>query len=369
MKVLWLTNIPSPYRVDFFNELGKYCELTVLFERQSANDRDDSWKNFHIERFSPVFLNGVRHGTAEAFCPAVLRYLNKKKYDKIVVTNYSNPTGMLAIAAMKVRRIPYIIEGDGAFAGSGKGLKEKIKTWLLSGAAQCFSTAAEHDAYYRTYGVSDDHIVRYPFTSLKETDILAQPVSAEEKAALRDKLGMREEKILLSVGQFIYRKGYDVLFGALTKLDNSVGCYIVGGEPTEEYLQQVSTLGLKNIHFIGFKQKKELSEYYKAADAFVLPTREDIWGLVVNEAMAYGLPVVTTKRCVAGLEMIRTAELGALVPVDDAEALASAIQTVLTDLKPNTANTVLDAIRPYTIEGMAKRHIDIWNAEKDSSDN
>ena len=44
MKVLFLTNLPSPYRVKFFSELGNLCELTVLYERKSASDRDDKWK-------------------------------------------------------------------------------------------------------------------------------------------------------------------------------------------------------------------------------------------------------------------------------------------------------------------------------------
>ncbi len=361
MKVLWLTNIPSPYRVDFFNELGKLCDLTVLFEKRSADDRDNSWKTFRTDHFTSVFLKGIRHGACEAFCPSVTRFLHKKKYDKIVVTNYSNPTGILAIATMKLRRIPYIIEGDGAFAGSGKGLKEKLKTWLLSGASQCFSTADEHDTYYRTYGVSEERIVRYPFTSLKDIDVLPAPISPEEKTALRSKLGMTENTIVLSVGRFIPLKGFDILFDALAQLDRSIGCYIVGGQPTEEYLQQINALKLENVHFEGFKQRAELAQYYKAADAFVLPTRKDIWGLVINEAMAHGLPVITTDRCVAGLELIKSEKLGALVPVDDAAALAAAIHTVLTDDSRRDAHAVLDAIRPYTIEGMAKRHMDIWS--------
>ena len=45
MNILWLTNIPSPYRVNFFNELGKYCDLTVLFEKKASDERDKSWKS------------------------------------------------------------------------------------------------------------------------------------------------------------------------------------------------------------------------------------------------------------------------------------------------------------------------------------
>ena len=74
-----------------------------------------------------------------------------------------------------------------------------------------------------------------------------------------------------------------------------VGIYIVGGEPTEDYLQMRASLGLDNVHFVGFQKKEALSRYYRAADLFVLPTREDIWGLVINEAMAYGCLLYTSR--------------------------------------------------------------------------
>ena len=56
MKVLYLTNLASPYRVDFFNELSKYCDLTVLFERKKAADRDDEWYSNNY-KFKAIFLN------------------------------------------------------------------------------------------------------------------------------------------------------------------------------------------------------------------------------------------------------------------------------------------------------------------------
>ena len=76
-------------------------------------------------------MKGKSVGVAEAFCPGVVKYLNRT-YDHIIVTNFSDPTGMLAIAMLKAKRIQYIIESDGGFAGSGQGIKEKVKKWLLS---------------------------------------------------------------------------------------------------------------------------------------------------------------------------------------------------------------------------------------------
>lgn len=358
MKVLWLTNIPSPYRVKFFNEFGKYCDLTVLFEKKASDERDESWKKFHAEYFHAVYLKGKSIGVAEAFCPEVVKYLNHI-YDHIIVTNFSDPTGMLAIATLKAKRIPYIIESDGGFAGSGCGIKEKIKRWLLSNAHLYFSTAEEHDKYYLTYGAKKEQIVRYPFTSLQEVDILTSPVSNEEKWELRKKLGMKEERIILSVGQFIYRKGYDILFNALCQTDKDIGCYIVGGKPTEEYLQIVQENQLTNVHFVDFKLKDELNEYYRAADLFVLPTREDIWGLVVNEAMAKGLPVVTTDHCVAGLELVRNEMVGRIVPINNVDLLAKAIEELIMSVGKQTNKEILNIIREYTVEQMARRHIEV----------
>lgn len=60
MRVLFLTNIPSPYRIDFFNELGKLCELTVLFEREDATNREANWLKNEIQYFKGVFLSGKK---------------------------------------------------------------------------------------------------------------------------------------------------------------------------------------------------------------------------------------------------------------------------------------------------------------------
>ena len=102
-----------------------------------------------------------------------------------------------------MKRIPYIIESDGAFAGNGKGIKEKIKTWLLKKAKLCFSTADIHDEYYIKYGVSKDCIVRYPFTSLHVSDILSAPVPEEQKMTLREKLGVAKQKMLMLLKDII----------------------------------------------------------------------------------------------------------------------------------------------------------------------
>ena len=199
-----MTNIPSPYRVNFFNCLGELCDLTVLFERESSSERDESWKNFSADKFRYRVLKGIKLGVAEAFCPGVKKHLKKNDYDAVIISNYTTPTGWLALRYLKKKKIPFFIEGDGGIAKSGKGFKERLKRRLLRGATGYFSTGKEHDNYYITYGVPKDKIYRYPFTSLFGIDILKEPLVEETKLRLKNELGIKEEKILLTVGRFIY---------------------------------------------------------------------------------------------------------------------------------------------------------------------
>ena len=119
-------------------------------------------------------------------------------------------------------------------------------------------------------------------------------------------------------------------------------------------------LGLSNVHFLSFQKKDRLAQLYQAADMFVLPTREDIWGLVINEALAYGLPTITTDRCVAGLELIEDGVNGYVVPVGDEKALAEKIRAVLSSDREKMGQAALEKVRPYTLENMAKTHAEIF---------
>ena len=125
MKVLFLTNVPSPYRVNFFNELGKYCDLTVVFEKKTSTERDKSWQNYTFENFKGVFLKGVSISTDSAFCFGLKKIIKKGNFDRIICANFSSPTGMRAISYMRRKKIPYFLESDGGVAKNGKGFNQK----------------------------------------------------------------------------------------------------------------------------------------------------------------------------------------------------------------------------------------------------
>lgn len=360
-RVLFLTNFASPYRVHFFDELGKYMDVTVLYSDhvEDIRHRDANWfekgeGGFYAVQLTPVIALGDKK-----LCFNVLPWL-KKTYDAIVICGYSSPTAMLAMAYLHLHRIPFYIEVDGGLIRQEKKLKYLLKKTLVCMANQWLSTGVYTTKYLVHYGAKPEKITHYPFSSLYESDILPHPVCREEKIMLRRELGITEENVVIAVGQFIHRKGFDVLMQAAKNLHSDTGVYIVGGEATEDYRKLREELGLKNVHFLGFQKKDRLAQFYKAADVFVLPTREDIWGLVINEALAYGLPVITTDRCVAGLELIEDGINGYVVPVEDASTLGEKIKAVLASDLQKMGEEALRKIRPYTLENMAKIHAEIF---------
>ena len=313
MKVLFITNLPAPYRVKFFEEFGKLCDLTVLYERKSASDRDDKWIASHNDTYREIFLNGKEIGADNSFSLGAIKYIKDRNYDRIIVGMYSTYSAIAAITYMKTHRISFWISTDGGFVKKESKNKLKLKRFLIGSANGWLTTGANATEYLVHYGAIKERCYMYPFTSVKKNEILSKPVNQQEKNFYKEKLKMIEDKIVLSVGQFIHRKGYDVLLKACKNIDRSIGFYIVGGKPTKEYLFLQEKYHLSNVHFIDFITKDRLTEYYMASDLFVLPTREDVWALVINEAMAYGLPVITTSRCMAGVELISEDNIGRII--------------------------------------------------------
>ena len=362
-RVLFLTNFASPYRVHFFDELGKYMDVTVLYSDrvEDIKHRNADWFEDGEGGFHPVQLTSVAAVGEENLCFDVIPWL-KKKYDAIIIGGYSSPTAVLAMAWLRLHKIPFYMEVDGGLIRQENKLKYLVKKALVCMANRWLSTGRYTTQYLVHYGAKEERVTHYPFSSLYEKDILPGVISQEEKRALRAKLEIPEKHMVLAVGQFIHRKGFDVLMQAAKSLEGDTGIYIVGGEATGEYLKLREELGLRNVHFLGFQKKEQLARYYQAADLFVLPTREDIWGLVINEAMAYGLPTITTDRCVAGLELIEDGVNGYIVPVEDAAALAEKIRAVLASDMEKMGAAALEKIRPYTLENMAKTHAEIFES-------
>ena len=134
---------------------------------------------------------------------------------------------------------------------------------------------------------------------------------------------------------------------------------LLGGGPEYEFYKRIlETQEIENVILEQFHPKEELLKYYKASDVFVHPTSYDVWGLVINEAMACGLPAVVSDACVAGLELVEQGQNGYIISRNARDEIVEKISLVLRDedKRKEMAYKALKAIESYTIENMASKH-------------
>lgn len=361
MRVLYLTNIPSPYRVDFFNELGRHVNLTVVFEREYASDRDKKWTGNRAETYKEVYLKGKNTRADAAICPSIARWLDKNKYDIFIIGGYSTPTAMIAIMILNLKKIPFILNTDGGFIKQDNKLRYLVKKYFISSANWWLSTGLNTNKYLEHYGAKEENIFIYPFTSIRREDIIESRLDYRQKYQLRQKLNIKGKKVLLSVGQLIHRKGYDLLIEVCKSLNSQWEVVIIGSGPDKDYLNElIIDNKLTNIKIKDFLQKQELKEYYLASDLFILPTREDIWGLVINEAMACGLGIISTNKCISAMELIESKDNGFIIDIDEVYKCGDLINKISYEDMNKMGVSNIIKIKNYTIEEMVNEHVKIF---------
>ncbi|MDY6367567.1 MAG: glycosyltransferase family 4 protein, partial [Clostridia bacterium] len=204
-----------------------------------------------------------------------------------------------------------------------------------------------------------------------KTDILSKPLNKDEKTALRDKLQLPTDgKIAVAVGRFIPLKRYDVLIELWKDMpENNYLLLIGGGSEKQKYEEIIARHNLKKVIIEDFHKFDELLNYFRAADIFVHPTTYDVWGLVINEAMASGLPVVVSDTCVAGRELIVNGENGYLVKLYDDNNFIERVKEFLSNesLTEKAAAKAINTIKDFTVENMVTAQIE--NVEKILSKN
>lgn len=359
MKVMFLTNIPSPYRVAFWDMLGKKCELTVVFE--SFNESNRLWDVQMGTNFKSVFLKGISVATQFHINPGIVHHIKKFKYDVIVISGYSSPTDMMAIDYLLRNDIPFIFSADGGFKKTGGNpLINDIKSHFISNASLYMASGSMCEEYFMSHGVDQEKIRRYYLSSIANKDF-DEPLSLKARVnTLKKQYGLKE-KVVISVGQFIPRKGFDILldiWGHVRRDDTTL--LIVGGGPKEkQYKKIIAEKNLKNVKIIGFMPRAKLFELYRISNLFVFPTRYDIWGLTLGEAMACSLPVVSSANAAASYDLVYDGQNGYMESVNHPITWARRIEEILGDdeLRAKFAKASKAIMKNYTIEHMVEDYM------------
>lgn len=356
-KILILSMYPAPYRVELFEEFKNF-DADVFFESSNGDERSEEW-----------FLKGEyklidTYDGKKAYKESIK---NLKEYSLVAIYEYSTKTGIKLILNCMRKHIPYVVNSDGVMMTEHSNfIKKIIKKFLLKKASAYLASGENAKQYFINYGANEKNIYIHNFSTLHKKDILDNSVSYEEKIKLRKKLGLDTNcKIAIAVGRFIPLKRYNELIEAWKIMPENYKLLLIGGgREKEKYEATIKNNGLKNVIIESFYPKEELFEYYKASDVFIHPTSYDVWGLVVNEAMACGLPVVVSDHCVAGLELVKSGENGFLVKMGDDEKMCRKVIDICSEEQSyqQFSENAIKTIRPYTIENMAEVHKNLFES-------
>ncbi|MEO0137828.1 MAG: glycosyltransferase family 4 protein [candidate division WOR-3 bacterium] len=224
--------------------------------------------------------------------------------DILAIAGYSHPAmRFAAIWAKKHNKLAILMSESQYIDKSRNLLIEKIKGWWIKRYFDSAFVGGERSADYliklgfpadkiwRGYDVVDNE-----YFSKKAEEIRKNGNEWRLKLELPD-------KYFLYVGRFSPEKNLLKLLEAYRIYKNKMqkdawGLVLVGSGPQENELKsKADKLGLRQIIFPGFKQINELPLYYALSSCFILPSNSEPWGLVVNEAMASGLPVLVSYKC------------------------------------------------------------------------
>lgn len=286
-RVAFFSVVPSPYQRDLFAALANRSDIepTVFYLEPSAPDSPWPAKDLaSYERILPGFWLPL--GSARVHVNWGIPSI--EDFDVIVVNTLMSITGQ-RLMRLDLRNRPWIFMGE-RLSPPGRGWHDRLSAPLHDAAAiAAIGTWAQRDyaarfpkpkSFNLPYCCNLDPFLRQP----------RHPIS--------------QDVSFLFCGQMIRRKGVDLLLNAFAQLDR--GRLLLVGREAElpTLLQALPANARQRVEYLGFQAPEVLPRYFAEADVFVLPSRYDGWGVVVNQAVGAGLPVICSDQVGAGYDLV-----------------------------------------------------------------
>jgi glycosyltransferase involved in cell wall biosynthesis len=352
-RVALLTNMPSPYRLPFFQSLSTHCSLLVLFDSRSEPNRKwriseenygfphDFLQGFFL-RYRRTRMNKYGDERYLQLRFGILKRLFKFKPDVVVSAELGVRT-LQADLYCRIFKCPLIIwwEGTPHTEGWQKGLRRKLREYLVKRADRFWTNGSESAALIQQYGAPagkiDQGLTGIDTHTLADRVMRAMPL----REGIRSQFALKGTTFLF-IGQLIRLKGLQEYLNVLDSLyKNGIknwSAIFIGSGPLEALLNQwIADHPQVTVLSMGFLQPDELPRYFAVADVFIMPSLDDNWALVNLEAAVSGLPQLSSIFNGGTADLIRDERIGKPIdPLNRTEFL-SALNEWITKTPPRIA--------------------------------
>ncbi len=318
-KVLWLTNLPAPYRFPIWDQINREFDLKVAFLLKEKN-----WRNWSVPKevnwkFEFLSLNSRKLSEFD-LVPSVRG--SKRILDGVelvFVGGWESPFYWRTIRTAKLQKIPVIqfYESTQASHRFNNILIRKIRSTIFSKADFIVTAGSASTKAVEAMGIAPQKII----TLFNPVD-----VSWFHSFAQSHRVQQTSGHRFIYVGQLIDRKNVaEVIRSFAAICTESDTLTIAGDGPLAQSLQELArTLDISDsVFFTGHQNQDELAKLYSTSNTLVLASTNEVWGLVVNEALASGLHVVVSDKC--GVAEFIKGMKGAYICSPDKESIQGAL--------------------------------------------
>lgn len=366
------------YQGPLYRELAKHpeIELTVFFcSRQGLQPYRDQGFGQHFKWDVPL-LEGYRshflsnwspRPNASTFWglmnPAIVRVLKPADFEAVWVHGWSQFSVWLALLTAFTRGIPVLMRAENNLLSPVPRWKADIKRFVLGRLfrriAGFLATGRYNAEFYRAHGVPDRRIFLVPY-AVNNNFFISQAEENKSGNNLEGNLNMKRELgisseavVILFSGKLVpAKRPHDLLraFEGIPDRHRAALIYLGDGPLRRSLEKYVADNSLANVHFVGFRNQTEIAGFFAAADIFVLPSGLERWGLVVNEAMCFGLPVITSDQVGAAGDLVRGGENGFLYPVGNIASVTAHLTKLMEnpELRATMGQKSLAIIRTWS---------------------
>ncbi len=332
MKISCLEPVLAPYSIPRFGALQSMRrDDTVQVMALGATERIREWQvrksGLEFEYVEAFPGETVEHIDSQALVNRVTRWLDASDPQAVVIAGYFYPAMRAAARWARRHGRASIFVGDSQWVDRQRIVpREWVKGWWVRRHYDAAFVPGERTAaYLMRMGFPRDRIWTGYYVVDNQAFAAGAAAARAEAATLRARLGM-PERYFLFVGRFAPEKNLCRLLEAYAKYRQMVGQRVWGlaliGSGPDESMLRARANELRDVVFAGFNQMDTLPSYYGLASCLVLPSISEPWGLVVNEAMAAGLPVLVSHRCGCVPELVRPGLNGYVCDPFDIDGMA-----------------------------------------------
>ena len=305
-----------------------------------------TWDVDLLEGYRSVFLGpDARHRVPGGFwslvCPEVWSEVRSGRYDAVWLHGYAYAADLIALVAAKTRGLPVFYRSETHLGLTRRAWKRRMRDSVLAIGARFIdrflAIGTANRQYYRSLGVPEQKIVDVPYTVDNDRFIAAAKLSEADRIAVRQRFSLPPDRpVILFASKFIGRKHPETVVKALARLrDEGVPAsllFIGSGEMEAALRSLVLQYNLSDrVSFGGFVNQAELPRVYGASDVFVLPAEDEPWGLIVNEVLCAGLPVIVSSEVGCVPDLVHDGGNGLVMTAGDDASLTEALRRLLTD--------------------------------------